>query len=342
MVLNMQPMRTDSTIPRIVICGNLEFASAECESLFKGVAEVLVMNSLSSADLIEGMQPGGRYEGAVGILRQWNGFSHMQRAFIEALPSSVKYISSLGAGYDMIDIDACKEKGIIVAHTPGVGNDATAVTALYLIISALRRFSVAERQLRAGLFDASRVTQGRRDPTVRTLAILGLGGIGLRLAELVHAFPMRVVYHNRRPFVGAPEWCEYYGPGRLDEMLAMADVLSVHVPLRKDTVGLVDEAMIRKLKKGAVLINTARGKVVDEEAMIRALEDEHLSAVGLDVFPDEPTVNPRLLELPNATLLPHLGSISSDAQKLMEVRGLTNLRDLVLGLNVADLVPECR
>ena len=167
--------------------------------------------------------------------------------------------------------------GIVVANTPGVGNDATAVTALYLIISALRRFSVAERQLRAGLFEASRVTQGRRDPTVRTLAILGLGGIGLRLAELVHAFPMRVVYHNRRPFAGAPEWCEYYGPDRLDEMLAMADVLSVHVPLRKDTVGLVDETMIRKLQKGAILINTARGKVVDEEAMIRALEDGHVS-----------------------------------------------------------------
>lgn len=250
--------------------------------------------------------------------------------------------------------------GIVVSNTPGVGNDATAVTALYLIISALRRFSVAERQLRAGEFEASRVTQGRRDPTVRTLAILGMGGIGLRLAELVHAFPMRVVYHNRRPFAGAPEWCEYYGADRLDEMLEMADVLSVHVPLRKETEGLVDETMIRKLKKGAILINTARGKVVDEDAMIRALEDGHvrcscilvwssclrlyvqLSGVGLDVFAQEPLVNPRLLQHPNATLLPHLGSISSDAQRLMEVRGLANLRDLVLGLHVADVVPECR
>lgn len=162
-----------------------------------------------------------------------------------------------------------------------MGNDATAVTALYLIISALRRFSVAERQLRAGEFEASRVTQGRRDPTVRTLAVLGMGGIGLRLAELVHAFPMRVVYHNRRPFAGAPERCEYYGADRLDEMLGMADVLSVHVPLRKETEGLVNETMIRKLKKGAILINTARGKVVDEEAMLRALEDGH---VGCSYF----------------------------------------------------------
>lgn len=119
--------------------------------------------------------------------------------------------------------------------------------------------------------------------TGHTLAILGLGGIGLRLAEFVHTFPMRVVYHNRRKVENAPEWCEYYGSDRLDEMLAMADVLSVHVPLRDDTVGLVDEKMIRKLKKGAVIVNTARGKVIDEAAMIRALEDGHVGLLSLVV-----------------------------------------------------------
>lgn len=130
---------------------------------------------------------------------------------------------------------------------------------------------------------------------MRTLAILGMGGIGMRLAELVRSFPMRVVYHNRRPLAGAPEWCEYYGADRLDEMLGMADVLSVHVPLRKDTEGLVDETMIRKLKKGAILINTARGKVVDEGAIISALEDGHVSSYSpllpvLRSFPVEPAV----------------------------------------------------
>ncbi|EPT00460.1 hypothetical protein FOMPIDRAFT_1049780 [Fomitopsis schrenkii] len=340
MVLNT--ITAKIALPRIVICGNIEYAQHECDSLFKGVADVLVMNTLDSADLIEGMQPGGKYNGAVGLLRHWNGFERFDRPLIDALPQSVKFISSMGSGYDTIDIDACKGKGIVVSNTPGVANDATAVTALYLIISTLRRFSVAERQLRAGHFAASRTTLGRRDPTVRTLAILGMGGIGMRLAELVRSFPMRVVYHNRRPLAGAPEWCEYYGADRLDEMLGMADVLSVHVPLRKDTEGLVDETMIRKLKKGAILINTARGKVVDEGAIISALEDGHLSGVGLDVFPEEPTVNPRLLELPNATLLPHLGGVSSDAQKVMEMRALTNLHDLVLGIDVADIIPECR
>lgn len=109
----------------------------------------------------------------------------------------------------------------------------------------------------------------------RTLAILGLGGIGSRLAELVQSFPMRVIYHSRTKVADAPAYCEYFD--NVDEMLKQTDVLSVHVPLRQETVGLVGEKMIRTLKPGAIIINTARGKVIDEEALIRALEDGHVS-----------------------------------------------------------------
>ena len=144
------------------------------------------------------------------------------------------------------------------------------------MISALRQFSKAERDLRAGLWKSQLNSGNAHDATGRTLAILGLGGIGMRLAEFAHAFPMRILYHNRRRVASAPDWCEYVPAERLDEMLASADVLSVHVPLRKDTEGLVGESMIRKLKKGAIIVNTARGKVIDEEAMIRALEDGHV------------------------------------------------------------------
>ena len=157
-------------------------------------------------------------------------------------------------------------------------DDATATTALYLLVSALRQFSKAERNVRTGQWKAGLYSGNAHDATGRTVAILGLGGIGLRFAELVHAFPMRVIYHNRGQVVHAPGWCEYYPAERLDEMLAQADVLSVHVPLNKSTEGLVGEKMIRTLKKGAIIINTARGKVIDEEALIRALEDGHVSA----------------------------------------------------------------
>lgn len=112
----------------------------------------------------------------------------------------------------------------------------------------------------------------------RTLAILGLGGIGRRLAELVQSFPMRVIYHSRRQVADAPSYCEYFS--NVEEMLAQADVLSVHVPLRKETEGLVGEKWIRALKPGAAIINTARGKVIDEEALIRALKDGHVSGAA--------------------------------------------------------------
>jgi lactate dehydrogenase-like 2-hydroxyacid dehydrogenase len=169
---------------------------------------------------------------------------------------------------------SCNE-GIYVSNTPGAVDDATATTALYLLISTLRQFSLGERSLRALTWKPPTTAQNAHDPTGRTLAILGLGGIGLRFAELAHAFPMRIIYHSRHKVAHAPAWCEYFE--NVVEMLGQADVLSVHVPLRSDTVGLVGEKWIRALKKGAIIINTARGKVIDEEAMIKALEDGHVS-----------------------------------------------------------------
>ena len=163
-----------------------------------------------------------------------------------------------------------------MSNTPGSVDDATATTALYLIISTLRQFSKAERNLREGAWDSGLNTGRAFDLTGKTLAILGMGGVGTRIAELVQAFPMRVIYHNRRPAKGAPSWAEYYPKERLAEFLKEADVLAVSVPLNRETEGLVGEEMIRGLKKGAFIVNTARGKVIDEDAMIRALEDGYV------------------------------------------------------------------
>ena len=166
--------------------------------------------------------------------------------------------------------------GIKVSNTPGAVDDATATTALYLIISTLRQFSKAERNLREGAWKYG-LSSGRAfDLTDKTLAILGMGGVGTRIAELVHAFPMRVIYHNRGPAGGAPAWTEYYPKEKLAEFLKEADVLAVSVPLRRETEGLVGEAMIRGLKKGAIIVNVARGKVIDEDSIIKALEDGHV------------------------------------------------------------------
>ena len=139
----------------------------------------------------------------------------------------------------------------------------------------MRQYSIAERSLRKNEWKPKGLAPLSHDLTGKTLAILGMGGIGIRIAQLARAFPMRVIYHNRRPNADAPEWCEYVP--KVEDMLAQADVLSVSVPLNANTVGLVGEKYIRALKKGSIIVNTARGKVIDEDAMIRALEDGHVS-----------------------------------------------------------------
>lgn len=207
----------------------------------------------------------------------------------------VKLITFQGAGYDQIDVEAAKKKGnnhnvflvntkswqnisigIRVSNTPGAVDDATATTALFLLIAAVRQFTRAELSARAGTWKNG--LKPAHDPSALTLSIVGLGGIGMRLAHMAKVLPVkRILYHNRKPAPDAPEWLEYYSKDRLAEMLAITDILSIHVPLRKETEGLVDETIIRGLGRGAVIINTARGKVIDEAALIRALEDGHVS-----------------------------------------------------------------
>ncbi|KAF9228385.1 hypothetical protein BS17DRAFT_773627 [Gyrodon lividus] len=332
-------------MPRIMLCGDIVWAHEEVKQLFTGLADVVRMDSPNRTDFLAGLRPGGKYEGTVGIYRHNTSADHIgvfDKQIVSALAATgtVKWIAHNGAGYDQIDVLECAAKGISVSNTPGAVDDATATTALYLILSCLRHFSKAERSLHAGTWKTPLSSGDTHDLTGRTLGVLGLGGIGLRLAHLVHAFPMRVIYYSRHKVVDAPEWCEYISS--MEELCKQSDVLSVHVPLREETVHLVGEKQIRVMKRGSVIVNTARGKVIDEEAVIRALEDGHLSSVGLDVFPNEPSVNPRLLEFPQNALLPHMGTENQDSQRHMEVRALTNLRDFLREGKGKDLVPEMR
>ncbi|KAH8115254.1 2-hydroxyacid dehydrogenase [Phellopilus nigrolimitatus] len=336
--------------PKVLICGwslpyplprFVVWAHDETKDLLGSISQVIQMDSPNRTDFVNGLKPGGKYADIVGIYRHNSSADSIgifDAELVGHLPPSVGWIAHNGAGYDQIDISACKAKGIIVSNTPGAVDDATATTGLYLIISALRQFARAEQNIRVGNWKSG--LKPAHDPSEKTLAILGLGGIGLRLAELSRPFNMRVIYHSRRPNPNAPTWCEYFPAERLDAMYAQTDILSVHVPLRKETEGIVGEHAIRALKRGAVLVNTARGKVVDEAAMIRALEDGHLSAIGLDVYPDEPAVNPQLYKFPQATLLPHMGTETEESQRKMEVRALTNLRNYLTKGSSGDVVPE--
>ncbi|KAF9526644.1 2-hydroxyacid dehydrogenase [Crepidotus variabilis] len=327
--------------PRVLICSKIVWAHEEVKQMLGAIADVVYVDSPDRKAFLAGFGLGGKYEGTVGIYRENDSaeaIGKFDKELINGLPSSVRWIAHNGAGYDPVDVHACIAKGIYLSNTPGAVDDATATTALYLLLSTFRQYSIAERSLRSLTWKPKGLNSITHDISGKTLAILGLGGIGSRLAELVRPFPMRVIYHSRNRSKNAPSYCEYFAD--VEEMLKQADVLSVHVPLRDETIGLVGEKWIRTLKKGAIIINTARGKIIDEEAIIRALEDGHLGAVGLDVYPNEPEVNPRLLDFPNATLLPHMGTENQDTQKTMEVRALTNLRDFLTSGMGKDLVIE--
>lgn len=217
---------------------------------------------------------------------------------------------------------------------PTVVNEASADTALFLLIGAMRRFPLALAHLRAGSFNQQFPFRSAADPEGQVLGIVGAGGIGQALAKkAAHALGMRVLYHNRRQLsdeqetAGMPSGTRMTYCASLDELLAQSDAVSLNCPLTPETRHLISDAQFAKMKRTAVLINTARGPVVDEEALVRALEQETIAGAGLDVYEHEPKVGEALRALgeTRALLLPHVGTLSLQTQTAMEAACIDNL-----------------
>ena len=220
---------------------------------------------------------------------------------LDLLPS-LRIVANYGVGYDGVDIEVCARRGVAVTNTPGVLDAATADLAFGLLLAARRRIVEGDRYIREGKWGtdwAEAVLLGD-EVSGATLGIVGLGRIGSAVARRARAFDMRVLYTRRR--TGEEE---AYRP--LDDLLAEADVVSLHVPLTEETQGLIDTRRLGLMRDGACLVNTARGAIVDEEALVRELVSGRLRA-GLDVFAHEPSVPRELLDLPNVVLTPHIGS----------------------------------
>lgn len=236
------------------------------------------------------------------------------RVMIEALPKSVKMIATYSVGHDHIDLTAAADREIAVFNTPGVLADAVADAAMLLILGAARRATEGIAMLREGRWDgwspAQLVGHGLRG---KTLGILGLGEIGQRIADRGRGFGMEVAYHNRRP--KAPEAGTYYSTGC--ELLASSDVVVLAWPSSPETRRFITADTLAFAKPSMILINVGRGDLVDDEAVIRALREKQIFAVGLDVFDNEPNLNPGYLSLPNAFLLPHIGSSTWEARVAM-------------------------
>jgi glyoxylate reductase len=251
---------------------------------------------------------------------------------LEAAGPQLRCVANVAVGCDNVDVAAAERRGVVVTNTPGVLDDATADLTMALILAATRRLAEGDRLVRSGRewswgmgFMLGSSLQGRR------LGIVGLGGIGKWVAQRARAFGMEIAYFQRNPAPAEVE--EALGAERmpLTRLLAEADVLSLHCPLTPETRHLIGAAELAAMKPSAVLVNTARGPIVDEAALAEALAEGTIAAAGLDVYEREPQVEPRLLELDNVVLTPHLGSATVETRTAMAELAARNAISVLSG-----------
>jgi glyoxylate reductase len=239
---------------------------------------------------------------------------------LAAMPT-VRIVANVAVGFDNLDVGAGTAAGVVMTNTPGVLDETTADLAFALLMTCARRLVEGDRLMRTGTWGGWGILQLLgQDVHHATLGIVGFGRIGRALARRAAGFSMSVVYADAIP---APQQVEKeLGVRRvpMDELLASADFVSLHVPLMPETHHLIDAAALRAMKRTAILINTSRGSVVEEAALVSALRDRTIAAAGLDVYEFEPKVSPELLTLPNVVVLPHIGSASvATRDKMAEI-----------------------
>jgi glyoxylate reductase len=267
--------------------------------------------------------------GAAGILPTVT--EKMDAEVMDAAGDGLKVIANMAVGYDNVDLDAAGERNVVVTNTPEVLNETTADTAFMLLLAAARRLGEAERLLRSGGWEAWGPMQ-LTGPDVwgKKLGVVGFGRIGQAVARRARGFDMEVLYHDQYRIESA-EKVSGVRYVELDELLRTCDFISVHTPLTDETHHLIGATELGRMKSEAVLINTSRGPVVDEAALANALAEGRIFAAGLDVYEKEPEVHPKLLELENAVLAPHIGSASVETRDRMAVLAAENIVAVLSG-----------
>ncbi len=251
--------------------------------------------------------------------------------FLAAAPK-LQIVANVAVGYNNIDVEACTRRGVIVTNTPGVLIDATADLAMGLVLMSTRRLGEGERLIRSGTaWQWSMFMMLGTGLQGRTLGIVGLGGIGEALATRARAFGMRIVYHNRRNVDTEVEQRLDAQRVDFDELLATSDIVSLNCPYSEATHHLIDASALAAMKSTAFLVNTARGPIVDEAALVEALVNGVIAGAALDVFENEPTVHPGLLSLDNVVLVPHLGSATVETRAAMATTAASNVVEVLAG-----------
>ncbi len=267
---------------------------------------------------------------------------HIDAAVIESGTGRLRLIANFGNGVDHIDLKAARSAGIIVTNTPGVLTEDTADMTMALILSVPRRLAEGEKLVRSGSWTgwSPGFMLGHRIGGKR-LGIIGMGRIGQAVARRARAFDLTISYHNRHrlPEVVEQDLAARYEPD-LDTLLVENDIISIHCPHRPETENLISARRLALLAKHVYLINTARGPIIDEEALIDRLESGEIAGAGLDVFAHEPAIDPRLLALDNVVLLPHMGSATYEGRAATGERVITNIRQWIDGDRPRDQVFE--
>ncbi|KAJ5901774.1 hypothetical protein N7495_002302 [Penicillium taxi] len=320
-----------------LLIGEVKHARKEWEEL----SSLLTLKEFPSGTREEFIQncKSGQYDDVVVIYRS-NAFNKLTGNFdaelISVLPQSLRYICHNGAGYDNIDVSACSERKISVSSTPIAVNNATADVGIFLMIGALRQAYVPQTALREGKW-LGQSTLGH-DPRGKILGILGMGGIGREMAARAKAFGMKIQYHNRSRLPTELEGGATYVS--FDELLASSDVFSLNLALNASTRHIIGASEFGKMKDGVVIVNTARGALIDEKALVAAIDSGKVRSAGLDVYEKEPEIEPGLVNNPRVMLLPHIGTMTFETQKEMEILVLDNLKSAVQKDELLTQVPE--
>ncbi len=256
-------------------------------------------------------------------------------------PRRARLLANFGVGFNHIDTEAAKARGLAVSNTPDVLTEATADIAITLLLMASRRTGEGERHVRAGAWTGWRPTHMLgTQVSGKVLGLVGMGRIARAVAKRAHqGFGMRVIFHD--PYPPTPAEAAALGAeprASLEQVLEEADFVSLHCPAMPETRHLMNRERFQRMRPGAILINTARGDVVDEAALVEALSKGTITAAGLDVFEKEPQVSPALLAMENVVLLPHLGSATQETRIAMGMRALENLRLFFSGAPLRDRV----
>ncbi|KAJ0425193.1 D-isomer specific 2-hydroxyacid dehydrogenase [Aspergillus carlsbadensis] len=316
-----------SAKPKALLLGKFDHAQTSWDSL-SSIAELVTPVATNRAEFIEECKS-GKLDGVVVAYRTFDSVSItglVDEELVNVLPKSLQFLAHCGAGYDQVDVHACTARNppLRVSNVPTAVDDATADVNMFLILGALRNFNYGMHHLRQGFFKGSPLPRLGHDPEGKVLGVLGMGGIGRNLKKKAEAFGMRVVYHNRR------ELSEERAAGAkyvsFEELLSGSDVISLNLPLNKHTRHIIGKPEFDQMKDGVVIVNTARGAVMDEDALVQALDSGKVYSAGLDVFEEEPKVHPGLVQNPNVLLVPHMGTWTVETQTAMEEWAIENVR----------------